>query len=292
MPSMIWLPISAVAAAAAMGWCSLAQAEPTAAPRSLVWRADPSTTPQEPVNPEPPKPRHDAAQAAEDGRLLPFTQGAVLPGGVVDARSLAGYDGVTRSARVRAGAEAKLFSFLALRLDYEHGPSNGNDDRVALGAHVGVLRQAAHGIDASFGVSYDPKDFREEGNWVGAVMLGRRFGALGLFANVMFGTDSEGDDQSLELRLGGLARMTRAVQLGWDARGRFNVSNDEKRKRAQAVDYEVQFGPTASWAFGPIALLATAGPSVLRLSEPAFQMEAQSHSRIGLMGLAGAGGAF
>jgi hypothetical protein len=205
---------------------------------------------------------------------------------------MAGYDSVTRSARVRAGAEAKLFSFLALRLDYEHGPSNGNDDRVALGAHVGILRQAAHGVDASLGVSYDPKDFREEGNWVGSLALGRRFGALGLFANAMFGTDSEGDDQSVELRLGGLARMSRAIQLGWDARGRFNMSSDEKRERSQAVNYEVQFGPTASWAFGPIALLAMAGPSVLRMSEPVFQAESRSHTSIGLMGLAGAGGAF
>jgi hypothetical protein len=52
---------------------------------------------------------------------------------------------------------------------------------------------------------------------------------MGFFFNALFGSDPEGDDQVLELRLAPLYRVTNDLQLGLDTRGRYNMSSDAKR---------------------------------------------------------------
>jgi len=239
-----------------------------------------------------PAPVGSASAAAEDGLLLPSVMPARLLRGSVFATARSGYDGASDAFVARAVAEANLASFLALHLDFEHGPSMGPENRLRIGGRVQLLNSADHGIDGAVGLFYDPNDFREEGNIVGGLLVGRRFGRLGLFGNVLFGSDPEGDDQALELRVAPLYRVTSSVQLGLDARGRYNMSSDEKRAGTLTRDFEINVLPTASVAFGSFAVVAEAGLSAQRTTGPFGEPTEVSKTSTGVLTLVGAGAAF
>ena len=231
----------------------------------------------------------DASRAVDNGQLAPFTLGAAVPHGHADVQAVGGYDSAASTGRARTAAEARVFDWLALRLEYEHGPANGNADRVTFGARAAILRQEAHGIVLGAGFFFQPKDFRGEGDFVGGVLASRRFGRLSLNANAFGGIDSEGDDGSAELRLSALYRATGFLHLGLDGRGRYNFSDDEKRFNAQQVLWEMQAGPTAALTFGPVAVLAVVGPSALSMSRPGLDND---RTRFGVAALGGAGAIF
>ena len=245
--------------------------------------------PVDTVSPSAPEPK--ANQAASDGFLSPFTSPAVISSLRGSAQSYAGYDGSSATPRARAAAEGRLTSFLSLRMEFEHGPATGTDDRLSIGARLGILTQRQYGVDLGAGVFYQPKDFREEGNIVGGLMVARHFGRLGLFANGLFGSDSEGDDQSLELRLGSLYPASSWLTVGVDARSRMNLSEDQKRFRTRSVDFELQAAPTAIVCLGQFSLMALLGPSFIRETGPG-EVPGGRHTHSGLLAMAGAGGAF
>jgi hypothetical protein len=297
VPSVFVLAISSRAAADPAG----AEADP--APRaSMTWHATPpaetatppagsaEATPTHSDEPERPNERHDdASRAMDEGRTLPFTVGAAAPRAHADVTALGGYDSAAKEARAISAAEARLLPFLALRLEYEHGPGTGNaNDRVTFGARATILTQAKYGIDLGAGFFFQPTDFRGEGDFVGAIMAGRNFGRWGVFCNALVGVDSEGDDYSTEVRLSSTYRATKQLHLGFDGRGRFNFSGDEKRFTQQQVDWEVQAGPLASMALGPVGLMAIVGPSALRLAEP----NAGAHTALGAVAMGGAAAVF
>jgi len=245
--------------------------------------------PVDTVSPSVPEPK--AKQAASDGFLSPFTSPAVISSLRGSAQSYAGYDGASATPRARAAAEGRLTNFLSLRMEFEHGPATGTDDRLSIGARLGILTQRQYGVDLGAGVFYQPKDFREEGNIVGGLMVARHFGRLGLFANGLFGSDSEGDDQSLELRLGSLYAASSWLTVGVDARSRMNLSEDQKRFRTRSVDFELQAAPTAIVCLGQFSLMALFGPSFIRETAPG-EVPGGRHTHSGLLAMAGAGGAF
>jgi len=259
-------------------------------PRVLHWNAQPASDGRadsaESTNAEK---NADAAGALDDGQLAPFTIGAPVARGTASVKTLGGYDTASGSGLVRTAADASVTRFLALRVEYEHGPGTGSDDRVTVGARVAVLNEKKHGIDGGFGFFYDAKDFRNEGNFIGALLVGRHFGRLSLYGNGLFGMDSEGDDQSAELRVGTGYRLATAFQLGLDTRGRVNMSTDSKRADARAIGWELQATPTAALSFGPVALMASVGPSFLSVTEPGAS---KAHVDSGVLALGGAGGAF
>lgn len=266
------------------------QAEPQPERQPLTWHAAPAASPASKSDSVEQKtePGDDAARATDDGRLSPFTMGTVVPQAHAGVTALAGYDSAARSARAVSSAEARALKFLAIRVEYEHGPGTGSDDRVTLGARVAILRQAAHGIDLGAGFFFQPKDFRGEGDFVGAILLGRTFGRWGVFCNGLVGLDSEGDDGSAELRLASIYRVSKLLHVGLDARGRYNFSDDEKRFSAQQVNWEIQAGPLASMTLGPVALMAIVGPSALHLTQPNLD----ERTALGVLAMAGAGAAF
>ena len=233
-----------------------------------------------------------SAQAASDGLLGPFTSAAVIPKLNAVASTLAGYDTGAAAARARASAEAKISNFLVLRVEFEHGPATGDEDRLSVGARVGLLRQQRYGVDLGAGVFYQPKDFRSEGNAVVGLLAARHFDHLGLFANALFGSDSEGDDQSLELRLGTLYQANRWLSVGIDGRSRLNLSQDAKRLSARSVDWELQAAPTAILCLGQFSLTALLGPSFLRETLPAGEANRENSLHSGLLAMAGAGSVF
>jgi hypothetical protein len=257
--------------------------------RTLHWRPLPSDAAEDVA---PPAPAPSAKQAASDGLLSPFTSPAAIPTSRASAQSYVGYDGAVSLARARASAEGTLTSFLAVRAEFEHGPTTGADDRVVVGARLGILTQRKYGVDFGAGLFYQPKDFRGEGNIVAGLMVARHFGRLGLFANTLFGSDPEGDDQLLELRLGSLYAATDWLSLGLDARTRQNYSQDQKRTLARSVDWELQAAPTAIFCLGQFSLMALVGPSIVRETPAAGEPALDKRTHGGLLAMAGAGGVF
>ena len=281
---------------------ALAQ-EPGAALHSSTVGALPEAQPSRtlhrlPLEPDVPheaersKLQPSATSAASEGLLSPFTTGAVISTARASAQSYVGYDGAAAVARARGAAEGRLTDYLSLRIDFEHGPATGTDNRLSVGARVGILKQQQYGIDLGAGLFYQPKDFRDEGNVVAGIMLARHFGRLGLFANTLLGSDPEGDDQSLEMRLGSLYAASRWLSIGLDGRSRINFSRDTKRQGMRSVDWELQAAPTAIFCLGPISLMALLGPSLLRETPAAIDLNRESRIRAGLLAMAGAGGAF
>jgi len=287
--------------ALALIFCSttaLAQEGETAPAQVAALDEQPRTLHLQPLEPDRPKeeasppPQSKASQAAGDGLLSPFTNGAVIPKARAIAQSYAGYDSAVSAARARVAVEGRLVSFLALRVEFEHGPATGTENRLSLGGRFGILKQQQFGIDFGAAVFYQPKDFRDEGNVVGGLLLARHFGRLGLFANTLFGSDPEGDDQSLEVRLGSMYAANDWLSVGLDGRSRWNFSDDAKRARAHSVDWEMQAAPTAILCFGSFSLMALMGPSVVTITPAAGDTAPDSFTRAGLLAMAGGGGAF
>jgi hypothetical protein len=163
---------------------------------------------------------------------------------------------------------------------------------VRVGGRLALLRQDRQGVDGSVALFYDPKDFREEGNIVGALLVARQFGRVGLFANALFGSDPEGDDQQLELRLAASYRAGERLHVGLDTRGRYNLSSDEKRVGTLTTDWEVQALPTLGLELGSIALVADLGMSALQTTGPVGDPGEQTAVNVGVLALGGAAGAF
>jgi hypothetical protein len=230
-----------------------------------------------------------AGAAVDQGQTLPFTLPAAAPGGPAVVTALGGYDSAAGMGRARSTAEVRTLEFLMLRLDYEHGPGTGSDDRVSFGARAAILKQKNHGVDFGAGLFFQPKDFRGEGNIIAGLLVGRSFGRLALFANTLFGMDAEGDDASLELRLSGMYRVNRLFHFGLDARGRANFSDDEKRTTAQEVRWDAEGGPLAVASIGPLALTALVGPHALVLAAPESTVAV---TRVGVLAMGGAAAVF
>lgn len=242
-------------------------------------RADPTRSPEVAT----------AASAAEAGYLSPYTLPARVVSGRSWARAVGGYDTGASTYRVRSSAEASMTNYLALRVDFEHGPSTSSNDRAGLGARLQVLNQKAHGLDVGVGLSFQPSDFRGEGNLVGGFMLGRRFNRVAIFGSALLGSDPEGDDQELDGRLSTLVRVHPAVHLGWDNRFRAVLTNDTKRFGTTTVDWELAMLPSVVLTFGPIAFIGEAGFSALQQTHSVGRPEQHRTVHKGLLAMAGAG---
>jgi hypothetical protein len=208
----------------------------------------------------------------------------------------AGYDGATRSFKARGAAESSPLDWLAVRVELEHGgvthPRADPQERVRIGGRVGLLHQDSAGIDAGVAALYDPKDFRSEGNLVLGLSVGRDWGRLGVIADALVGSDPEADDRNLELRLAPLYRATQHVSLGIDSRLRKNMSSDEKRAGTQALDWDLEALPTLSVAAGNFVFVVDAGLRAVQSTGPVGQPSERTRSDLGMIAMAGAGGAF
>jgi hypothetical protein len=234
----------------------------------------------------------NGASAADQGFFLPLTQTPQIYAGHALLAAMAGYDTALRNFAGRTSADATLLPMLAVRLDFEHGKGMGSDDRFGVGARVRLLEQSAHGIDGSLGLAYQPNDFRQEGQIVGSILLGRDLGRLRLFGNVLFGGDAEGDDQAGEARASLLYRVLPKLHVGFDSRFRLNTSQDAKRAGTQTTDWQLQATPTACFALGPLALLGQAGLSMVQTTGPFGAPLERTVVDAGVVAMAGAGGAF
>jgi hypothetical protein len=225
-----------------------------------------------------------AIRSAEAGMLLPFSVSPRTDSQRGIVRALGGYDSARKRGQFEAIADVTIIGPLALRVGALYGQQR-DTFRPSVGLRVQALAQERFGVDLGFGAFYKPEGFTEpEGEIEVMVMVGRRFGRLGTFANVVYGQDPEGKERDGELRLGALYSVSTPLQVGLDARLRFDMGEEEneaQRAKEGGAEFDVLIGPTASYAIGPVAAIAHAGLSVYG-TEPA---------RVGVVALAGLAGA-
>jgi hypothetical protein len=181
---------------------------------------------------------------------------------------------------LRAFVDATVYGPLALRAGVSYLPDSVNASaQPHIGARVQLLRQAKHGLDLGFGAFYRLERFSEEEGLIQAMLTGAfRHGHTGLFANLVYGQDAEGDDQEGEVLFALLQQVHDAVQVGFESRGRFKLaSTDPKRRDVPIETAEISVAPTLSFAVGPVAFLAQAGGSAIHVQD----------WRVGVLAMAG-----
>jgi hypothetical protein len=230
----------------------------------------------------PDKDREAAVVSADAGMFLPFTMSpsTYTQRGIV--RALGGYDSARDRAQFDAVADVTVWGPIAIRVGALYGQQR-DTFRPTVGLRVQALTQDRFGIDLGFGAFYKPEGFTEaEGEIEFMVLLARRFGRLATFANLVYGQDPEARERDGELRLAALYSVLAPLQLGLDGRLRFDMGSEEGERRAEGgAEYDLWFGPTASYALGHLAVTAQAGLSIYG-TEP---------SRAGIVALLGVGGA-
>jgi hypothetical protein len=227
-------------------------------------------------------PTSAAVSSAEAGMLLPFSISPRTDSQRGLARALGGYDSARRRAQFEVVADVTVIGPVAVRLGALYGQQR-DTFRPTLGLRVQALSQERQGIDLGVGAFYKPEGFTEpEGEIEVMVMVARRFGRVAAFANIVYGQDPEGNERDGELRLAALYAVTTPLQVGLDARLRFDLGGEEEKRREEGeAEYDVLVGPSASYAFGAVAAIAQAGLSVYGAS-PARP------GALALLGVAGA----
>ena len=210
-----------------------------------------------------------AEAAAEAGMLLPTTLSPRTDSQRAYFLALGGYDTSRDSAQSDVFADVSILSWLALRagLQYTQYPDRF---RPTFGARVQILGQDKAGLDLGAGAFLKPEGFSEaEAEVELVVALARRFGRFTTFANLVYGQDPEASERDGEVRLAALYSATKSIQVGLDSRLRVDLGSEEGERHAEGgAEYDLVFGPTASFAVGPIAAVAQAGMSVYG-TEPA-----------------------
>jgi hypothetical protein len=204
------------------------------------------------------------AAAAQAGMFLPFTEAPRVDTQRAFATAQGGYEGARESGVLEGRAEVTVWGPIAVRVGVMY---TGVPDqlRPTAGARVQALSQTDHGVDMSIGAFYKPEGFTEgEGEIEGVVALGRRFGRVGLIADLVYGQDPEGRERDGEVRLSGLYDLSSRFLLGLDSRMRFDLgTEDEKFEEEGAAEFDLVAGPLVGYVLGPVEVSAVAGVSVV-----------------------------
>jgi hypothetical protein len=223
-------------------------------------------------------------RAAAGGEFLPFTLAPRVGATAAVVTSTGGYDSV-RGPIMASFAEVWIWGPLAVRAGAEYGEASRRVGP-SIGARLQILSQRRQGLDGALSVSYRAEGFTEpEGEIETVVALGRRIGRTMAIANFAYGQDPDGHERDGEVRAAIFRPLSRRVQIGVDGQWRFDLGSDLARLAAShEATTDLDVGPVAAIALGPLALTAHAGASVVKF--------VGAGARAGAVALAGLGTAF
>jgi hypothetical protein len=211
------------------------------------------------------EPRADLSVAA--GALLPMTIAPRIDAQRAMVVVASGYDAVQRTATLGSAADLHVVGPLALRVGLTYLPSATEQTfQPHVGLRVQVLRQERHGVDAAAGLFYRRERYTPDEGLVQAMAaVSRRSDRAGVFLNVAYGQDPEGDDRDGEVRVAALYSAASSVQVGLDGRMRVDLfSNDTRRAVRGETNLDFAVGPLACVTLGRWALIGQAGVSGVR----------------------------
>ncbi len=202
------------------------------------------------------------AQAAREGQFLPTTLPAAIGDRRVHGLFMGGWDGgPLQGGTFSALLEAGLFHRVALRVGVGYLNPVGLVEP-SVGLRVGLLTQEKNRVDLSFGAAYNNVGFTEAtGELELSLAVGHRWQRLALVGNVLYGQGLVPEERDGEVRLAALVLVQRRVNVGLDARARFDLGDDTPRRVRNKLesDIDVLAGPLAMVTFGHRVALAQVG---------------------------------
>jgi hypothetical protein len=212
-------------------------------------------------------PATSAQATAAAGSFLPWTVSARPPGqGGRGFFTLGGGYDTARGAGVgQASAEAQVWGPLSLRLGGFYSEA-ARTLRPDVGLKLGLLSQAAHGVDGAVALSYRAEGFNLRPAVEALAAVGRQIGRTSLLANVAYGQGLEQGERYGDVRLAALRRLGSAVYAGLDARARFDLELEFPEPSGEP-ELELQAGPVLTVPVGRLAFTAYGGLSVVRFRE-------------------------
>lgn len=234
-----------------------------------------------------PSPAASPSDAGEAAALLMDGVSPRGPSGRAVVATLGGYDSAHASAIFQSRAEVRLWGPVTFTgaLALASGLDQARlQPRVGLKAQL--LAQANHGLDLAVGGGYRRDRYLQDDGMLEAfVALGRSVGELSLRANVLYGSDLEGDDRKGDVRLSAMRAFgrRREWQLGVGLDGELDLASFDARRAARGdSSYEAFAGALAAYSLGPWALLVEGGPVVIKTAT----------THVGLATMGGLGTAF
>jgi hypothetical protein len=210
------------------------------------------------------------AAATREGAFLPLTLPAAIGERRVHGLFLGGYDGGpvgggTFSAMIEAG----LFRRVAVRVGVTYMNPLGRVEP-SVGLRAGILTQARHKVDLSVGAFYNNVGFTEaSGEFEFSVAAAHQWNHLALIGNVMYGQGLNAEERDAEVRVAALVLVHRLVNVGLDARARFDLGDETPNRVRDKLEADFDFlgGPLCSVALGHFALVAQAGAHTVLQNE-------------------------
>jgi hypothetical protein len=202
------------------------------------------------------------AAAVREGQFLPTTLPAAIGHRQVTGLFLGGWDGgPLQGGSFSSQLEVALFHRVAVRVGVGYLNPVGRVEP-SVGARVGILTQAQNRLDLSIGAFYNNVGFTEaSGEFEFSVAASHRWNRVSLIGDVLYGQGLTPGERDGEVRLAALVLVHKRVNVGVDARARFDLGADTPGRVRDKLesDVDVLGGPLAMVTFGHFAALAQLG---------------------------------
>ena len=234
---------------------------------------------------DPDRPR--AADVAREGQLLPQTFSATIGHKQVIGVFTGGYDSAAnQGAQFGALVEGQLFNRVALRVGVDYQDTIHNV-YPSVGLRVGILRQDKYKVDLAVIGQYKNLGFSEaSGEFEFGVLVGHRWGKIGVQANALYGQGLDPGERDAEARASLLWFAHPRLNAGLDLRARFDLGADDPNrvKTKLEADFDFLGGAIAQLTVvDHLVLMAEVGPHVVLIQEK---------TSAGVMAIAGVGATY
>jgi hypothetical protein len=228
-----------------------------------------------------------AADVAREGQLLPQTFSATIGHKQVIGVFTGGYDSAANQGpQFGALVEGQLWNRVALRVGVDYQDAI-HSVYPSVGLRVGILRQDKYKVDVAVIGQYKNLGFSEaSGEFEMGVLVGHRWGKLGVQANALYGQGLDAGERDAEVRASLLWYAHSRINLGLDARARFDLGEDNPNRVKNKLESDFDF---MGGAIGQITvvehlvLMAEVGPHVVVVQEK---------PSAGVMAIAGVGATY
>ena len=210
--------------------------------------------------------RRLAAQVTQDGTFLPYTLTARIGDQRVSSLALGGYDTAQgRGPELSVFVEGALYNRVALRAGVSYLNLRGGQAGALVALRFGVLRQEKQGVDLGVSVGYLNRGLPQpvgepDGEFQAVVSLGRRWGKLGTFLNLVYDQGIDPKERNAEVRLAALYALGESVNIGLDAKGYYELTDAHERDLENILtDWDLRAGPLVTYSVSHLMLMAQLG---------------------------------
>ena len=212
-----------------------------------------------------------ATEVAREGQLMPQTFSPTIGHKQVIGLFLGGYDSAPSQGPVfSALVEGQLFNRIAVRVgvDYQDGIHNVFP---SVGLRVGILRQDRYKVDLGVIAQYKNLGFSEaSGEFELGVLVGHRFGKVGVQLNALYGQGLAAGERDAEARASVLWFAHPRIQAGVDLRARFDLGSETAARTNAGLQTDFDFLGGVIGQFTVVkhlVLMAEVGPHVVVIKE-------------------------